>query len=79
MWLAGRRSRCVDGLLSCMLDNYEHGEQNLVLYKMLWTQIKEAVLVEMEGGSVSYAETCSIALKTINPSIYLTVLQIQSK
>jgi len=42
-------------------------------------QIEKAVLVEMEGGSVSYAETCRIALKTINPSIYLTVLQIQSK
>ncbi len=42
-------------------------------------QVKEAVLAELQAGSVSYAETCRIALKAINPDIHLTLLQIQPK
>ena len=42
-------------------------------------QVKEAVLVEVQAGSVSYAATCRIALEAINASIQLTVLEIQPK
>ncbi len=46
---------------------------------LFWLQVKEAVLAELQAESVSYAETCRIALNAINPDIHLTVLHIQLK